>query len=138
VPEKRWTIAKLHAPPDEVRNSPDVISARPAPPIDQQGLNRMAFFQKHCCGLTWHAVFPWSTHFQLDFAPGVLNFCAGAMVLFAPLAMARFPMVIRKWTAQPFGELAAFAIAAVVMFIVARLIELLVLRHRLTRKAPRC
>lgn len=65
-------------------------------------------------------------------ASGVFNFAQGAMVLFAALAMARFG----EWIPQYLGlenmllaNLLAFAMAAVVMFVVAWLVELLVLRH---------
>ena len=65
-------------------------------------------------------------------ASGVFNFAQGAMVLFAALAMARFS----QWLPQWFGfeslwlaNILAFAIAAVMMFVVAWLIERLVLRH---------
>ena len=65
-------------------------------------------------------------------ASGVFNFAQGALVLFAALAMARFSEWVPKW----FGidnlivsNLLAFAIAALLMFVVAWLIERLVLRH---------
>ena len=65
-------------------------------------------------------------------ASGVFNFAQGAMVLFAALAMARFS----EWIPQYLGiesllvaNLLAFALAAVVMFIVAWVVEFLVLRH---------
>lgn len=65
-------------------------------------------------------------------ASGVFNFAQGAMVLFAALAMARFG----EWIPQYFGitnfvlvNLLAFLGAAAVMFVVAWLIEYLVLRH---------
>ncbi len=65
-------------------------------------------------------------------ASGVFNFAQGAMVLFAALAMARFA----EWYPQWFGfdslllaNLLAFATAALIMFVVAWLIEALVLRH---------
>ena len=65
-------------------------------------------------------------------ASGVFNFAQGAMVLFAALAMARFA----EWIPQYLGvenmvlaNLLAFVLAAVVMFVVAWLVELLVLRH---------
>ena len=65
-------------------------------------------------------------------ASGVFNFAQGAMVLFAALAMARFS----EWIPQATGvqdlfvvNLAAFALAGVVMFAVAWVIERLVLRH---------
>ncbi len=65
-------------------------------------------------------------------ASGVFNFAQGAMVLFAALAMARFSEWIPKWTGIEsliFANLVAFAIAAVIMFAVAWLVERLVLRH---------
>jgi branched-chain amino acid transport system permease protein len=65
-------------------------------------------------------------------ASGVFNFAQGAMVLFAALAMARFS----EWVPMYLGissliaaNLIAFAGAAVVMFVVAWIIENLVLRH---------
>ncbi|WP_333843896.1 branched-chain amino acid ABC transporter permease [Limnohabitans sp.] len=65
-------------------------------------------------------------------ASGVFNFAQGAMVLFAALAMARFG----EWIPQYFGithfvlvNLLAFLGAAAVMFVVAWIIEYLVLRH---------
>jgi len=65
-------------------------------------------------------------------ASGVFNFAQGAMVLFAALAMAR----LAEWIPMATGlesrlvaNMAAFAIAAVIMFLVAWLIERLVLRH---------
>jgi len=65
-------------------------------------------------------------------ASGVFNFAQGAMVLFAALAMARFAEWIPQWTGienQIVANLAAFAIAAVIMFAAAWLIERLVLRY---------
>jgi branched-chain amino acid transport system permease protein len=65
-------------------------------------------------------------------ASGVFNFAQGAMVLFAALAMARFADWFPKWTGienMIIANIVAFAIAAVIMFIVAWLIERLVLRH---------
>jgi branched-chain amino acid transport system permease protein len=65
-------------------------------------------------------------------ASGVFNFAQGAMVLFAALAMARFAEWIPQWTGidnKIMANVAAFAIAAVIMFIVAWVIERLVLRH---------
>ncbi|QTD44936.1 branched-chain amino acid ABC transporter permease [Ottowia testudinis] len=65
-------------------------------------------------------------------ASGVFNFAQGAMVLFAALAMARFA----EWIPLKLGidnkiiaNVLAFIAAGVVMFIVAWLIENLVLRH---------
>ncbi|WP_397410150.1 branched-chain amino acid ABC transporter permease [Polaromonas sp.] len=65
-------------------------------------------------------------------ASGVFNFAQGAMVLFAALAMARFSQWIPQWTGVEsllLANIAAFAIAAVIMFVVAWFIERLVLRH---------
>ncbi len=65
-------------------------------------------------------------------ASGVFNFAQGAMVLFAALAMARFSQWIPRWTGIDsliLANVAAFAIAAVIMFAVAWCIERLVLRH---------
>jgi branched-chain amino acid transport system permease protein len=65
-------------------------------------------------------------------ASGVFNFAQGAMVLFAALAMARFGEWIPLFTGIDnffLVNLLAFAGAAAVMFIVAWVIELLVLRH---------
>lgn len=65
-------------------------------------------------------------------ASGVFNFAQGAMVLFAALAMARFSQWIPEWTgieSPVMANIAAFAIAAVIMFAVAWFIERLVLRH---------
>ncbi|WP_395054731.1 branched-chain amino acid ABC transporter permease [Polaromonas sp.] len=65
-------------------------------------------------------------------ASGVFNFAQGAMVLFAALAMARFAEWIPQWTGvenKIAANLIAFAIAAVVMFAVAWLVERFVLRH---------
>ncbi|MGR4870566.1 branched-chain amino acid ABC transporter permease [Variovorax sp. LARHSF232] len=65
-------------------------------------------------------------------ASGVFNFAQGAMVLFAALAMARFAEWVPKWTGidNPwFANIAAFVLAGALMFVVAWLIERLVLRH---------
>ena len=65
-------------------------------------------------------------------ASGVFNFAQGAMVLFAALAMARFSEWIPLWTgiANPvLTTFMAFVVAAVIMFVVAWLIERLALRH---------
>jgi branched-chain amino acid transport system permease protein len=70
-------------------------------------------------------------------ASGVFNFAQGAMVLFAALAMAR----LAEWlSAAGLGpawlvNLMAFALAAVVMFAVAWLIERLVLRNLVNQEA---
>jgi len=65
-------------------------------------------------------------------ASGVFNFAQGAMVLFAALAMARFAEWVPAWTGitSPLAaNLIAFAIAGFLMFVVAWVIERLVLRH---------
>ncbi len=65
-------------------------------------------------------------------ASGVFNFAQGAMVLFAALAMARLAEWVPLYTgiSDPIlANLIAFAGAALVMFVVAWLIERLVLRH---------
>ena len=65
-------------------------------------------------------------------ASGVFNFAQGAMVLFAALAMARFAEWIPLYTgiSNPFtANLIAFIIAGILMFVVAWIIERLVLRH---------
>ena len=65
-------------------------------------------------------------------ASGVFNFAQGAMVLFAALAMARFA----EWVPDILGldnkilsNVIAFGVAAALMFLLAWLIERLVLRH---------
>ena len=65
-------------------------------------------------------------------ASGVFNFAQGAMVLFAALAMARFAEWIPQWTGldnKALANLLAFVLAGAVMFVVAWVIERLVLRH---------
>ena len=65
-------------------------------------------------------------------ASGVFNFAQGAMVLFAALAMARFSEWIPRWIgtdSKLLGNLLAFCAAAALMFVLAWLIERLVLRH---------
>ncbi len=71
-------------------------------------------------------------------ASGVFNFAQGAMVLFAALAMARFAEWIPLWTGIDnllLSNLLAFVVAAGVMFVVAWLIEYLVLRHLVNQEA---
>lgn len=63
-------------------------------------------------------------------ASGVFNFAQGAMVLFAALAMARFAEWIPQWTGLEgkfLNNALAFVAAMVVMYIVAWLVERLVL-----------
>ena len=65
-------------------------------------------------------------------ASGVFNFAQGAMVLFGALAMARFAEWIPEWTGMDnkiVANVAAFLIAGAIMFVVAWVIEALVLRH---------
>ncbi len=65
-------------------------------------------------------------------ASGVFNFAQGAMVLFGALSMARFSEWIPQWTGVDsllMANVLAFAMAAVVMFLVAWAVEFLVLRH---------
>jgi branched-chain amino acid transport system permease protein len=65
-------------------------------------------------------------------ASGVFNFAQGAMVLFAALAMARFAEWIPAWTgieSRLVANVAAFVLAGAIMFVVAWLVELMVLRH---------
>ncbi|MBL8336427.1 MAG: branched-chain amino acid ABC transporter permease [Rhodoferax sp.] len=65
-------------------------------------------------------------------ASGVFNFAQGAMVLFAALAMARFAEWFPRWSGidnPVVANMAAFLLAAAVMFLVAWLIERFVLRH---------
>jgi branched-chain amino acid transport system permease protein len=72
-------------------------------------------------------------------ASGVFNFAQGAMVLFAALAMARWPSGFRSGRAwsKVLANLLAFVGAALLMFVVAWLIERLVLRH-LVNQESRC
>ncbi len=65
-------------------------------------------------------------------ASGVFNFAQGAMVLFAALAMARFSEWAPGWLGiedKFLGNLVAFVLAAGIMFVLAWVIERLVLRH---------
>src|SRR4051794_11438182 len=65
-------------------------------------------------------------------ASGVFNFAQGAMVLFAALAMARFAEWLPKWTGIDnvvLAGLVAFVLAGALMFVMAWLIERLVLRQ---------
>jgi branched-chain amino acid transport system permease protein len=65
-------------------------------------------------------------------ASGVFNFAQGAMVLFAALAMARFAEWLPGWLGLEslwLPNTIAFVIAGALMFVVAWLIERLVLRH---------
>ncbi len=65
-------------------------------------------------------------------ASGVFNFAQGAMVLFAALAMARFAEWLPLWLGVSnmlVVNTLAFLIAGAIMFVLAWLIERLVLRH---------
>lgn len=65
-------------------------------------------------------------------ASGVFNFAQGSMVLFAALAMARFAEWVPKLVGIEdalLGNIAGFICAAVVMFVLAWLIQKLVLEH---------
>jgi branched-chain amino acid transport system permease protein len=65
-------------------------------------------------------------------ASGVFNFAQGAMVLFAALAMARFAEWAPGWLgtdSKLLANVVAFVIAGACMFVLAWVIERLVLRH---------
>src|SRR3569832_2170207 len=65
-------------------------------------------------------------------ASGVFNFAQGAMVLLAALAMARMAEWIPQWTgiqSKVLADLLAFIVAGAIMFVVAWIVEKLVLRH---------
>jgi len=65
-------------------------------------------------------------------ASGVFNFAQGAMVLFAALSMARFSEWIPQWLGMDnlfMANVLAFVVSVAIMFVVAWLIERLVLRH---------
>ena len=65
-------------------------------------------------------------------ASGVFNFAQGAMVLFAALSMARFSEWIPLWLGMDnlfMANVLAFVVSVTIMFVVAWLIERLVLRH---------
>ena len=65
-------------------------------------------------------------------ASGVFNFAQGAMVLVAALCMARFAEWIPAWTgleSKLLANVLAFAISVAFMFLLAWVIERLVLRH---------
>ena len=65
-------------------------------------------------------------------ASGVFNFAQGAMVLVAALSMARFSEWIPQWTgieSKVMANILAFAVSVVFMFLLAWVIERLVLRH---------
>ncbi len=65
-------------------------------------------------------------------ASGMFNFAQGAMVLVAALSMARFSEWIPAWTgleSKLLSNILAFAVSVVFMFLLAWVIERLVLRH---------
>jgi len=65
-------------------------------------------------------------------ASGVFNFAQGAMVLFAALAVARFVEWLPRWTGidnPVVSTVGAVVIAGAMMFVMAWLVERLVLRH---------
>ena len=71
-------------------------------------------------------------------ASGVFNFAQGAMVLFAALAMARFSEWVPTWIGIDnliLANVIAFVLAGALMWVVAWLIERLVLRTWSTRRA---
>lgn len=71
-------------------------------------------------------------------ASGVFNFAQGAMVLVAALAMARFSEWIPKWLGMEpglWGNVLAFILAAILMWLIAVLIERLVLRYLVNQEA---
>lgn len=71
-------------------------------------------------------------------ASGVFNFAQGAMVLVAALAMARFSEWIPKWLGMEpglWGNVLAFVLAAILMWLIAVLIERLVLRYLVNQEA---
>jgi branched-chain amino acid transport system permease protein len=71
-------------------------------------------------------------------ASGVFNFAQGAMVLFAALAMARFAEWVPAWSGvenKLVANVAAFVIAGAIMFVMAWLVERLVLRHLVNQEA---
>jgi branched-chain amino acid transport system permease protein len=71
-------------------------------------------------------------------ASGVFNFAQGAMVLFAALAMARLSEWIPQWTGldnKIVADLLAFVAAGAIMFVVAWIVERLVLRHLVNQEA---
>ncbi|CAM3377124.1 branched-chain amino acid ABC transporter permease [Bordetella sputigena] len=71
-------------------------------------------------------------------ASGVFNFAQGAMVLVAALAMARFSEWIPHWLGFDSPLLAnvlAFIVSAALMMALARVVEVLVLRHLVNQEA---
>lgn len=71
-------------------------------------------------------------------ASGVFNFAQGAMVLVAALSMARFSSWIPEWLgfeSMLLANILAFVVSAILMCIVAILIERFVLRHLVNQEA---
>jgi branched-chain amino acid transport system ATP-binding protein len=82
--------------PDEVRTNPDVIRPTSAPATEaHHGTFLETLIGGLMSGMLYSLV---ALGFVLIFkASGVFNFAQGAMVLFAALAMARFPSGSRSW-----------------------------------------
>ena len=71
-------------------------------------------------------------------ASGVFNFAQGAMVLVAALCMARFSEWIPKWfgfSSLILADVLAFAVSAALMWLLAVVVERLVLRHLVNQEA---
>ena len=71
-------------------------------------------------------------------ASGVFNFAQGAMVLVAALCMARFSEWIPKWfgfSSLFLADVLAFAVSVVLMWLLALVVERLVLRHLVNQEA---
>src|SRR5690606_9246077 len=71
-------------------------------------------------------------------ASGVFNFAQGAMVLFAALSMARLSEWLPEWLgfeSLVLANILAFVIAAALMYVVAVLVERLVLRPLVNQDA---
>ena len=71
-------------------------------------------------------------------ASGVFNFAQGAMVLVAALCMARFSEWIPKWfgfSSLFLANVLAFAVSAALMWVLAVVVERLVLRHLVNQEA---
>ena len=71
-------------------------------------------------------------------ASGVFNFAQGAMVLVAALSMARFSAWLPEWLgfeSMWLANILAFIISAILMVVIAWLVERLVLRHLVNQEA---
>ena len=71
-------------------------------------------------------------------ASGVFNFAQGAMVLVAALCMARFSEWLPKWfgfSSLLLADVLAFAVSAALMWLLAVVVERLVLRHLVNQEA---